>query len=119
MSILCEISKLEVIEIGQSIEPISIWYEVKRVTQKGILGGKVLGFNMFNHDTIDSYNVKLWLTRRYVQITKSRGGFQKCFYTGVALFRERNTEKAKRMHSIDRVPRNRQYRHCGGKKKVL
>ena len=47
--------------------------------KKGILGGKVLGFNMFNHDTFDSYDVKLWLTRRYVQSTKSRGGFPKVF----------------------------------------
>ena len=39
LSILYEISKLEVIETGQSIEPTSIWYEAKRVTQKGNLGG--------------------------------------------------------------------------------
>ena len=36
-------------------------------------------------------------------------------YFGVV--RERNTEKAERMHSIDRVPRNRQYRYCGGKRR--
>ena len=42
-----------------------------------------------------------------------------CSFLFFGVDRERNTEKAERMHSIGRVPRNRQYRHCGGKKKVL
>ena len=42
--------------------------------------GGCLGFDMSNHGTVDSYDVKLWLTRRYVRVTKSmrkhRGEYQ-------------------------------------------
>ena len=48
---LYEISKLEVIETGQSIEPISIWYELICVAQKEKWGRALVawGFSCRNH----------------------------------------------------------------------